>query len=122
AVLVGDALGGFGRHVADRGELQVGQAGEPLQVLPGDGTAADHPDPGRTIHAASSEPRAAHSNSRMTSRLTSGTSSTSTLWPGVVTKMRPCPHWRVHTAGEVTGRCHGSQSRTRWVVVASTSM
>ena len=51
---------------------------------------------------------------------TEGSCTISSRWPGVDTTMRPSPHWRVHTAGKVTGRSHASQSRYAWVVVAST--
>jgi hypothetical protein len=40
---------------------------------------------------------------------TLASSRTPTRSPGVLTKIRPRPHCRVQTAGEVTGRCHGSR-------------
>ena len=53
--------------------------------------------------------RLAQSRPRSISVRTFRSPRTPTSWPGVATKIRPFPHRRVQTAGEVTGRCQGSQ-------------
>ena len=55
-------------------------------------------------------------------RRTDGSWTISIRWPGVETTMRPSPHCRVQTAGNVTGRLHASKSRFACVVVARTSL
>ena len=54
--------------------------------------------------------RLAHSRPRSVSVRTSGWSRSSSLWPIVETKTLPLPHWRVHTAGQVTCSRHGVSS------------
>ena len=95
-------LGRRGDRVGDTDQAQVRQPRQTRQVLRGDVAAAHqrHRQRGRAH-------RLAHSSPRLTRVLTCGTSSTSTRCPGVQTKIRPAPHCRVQTAGEVTGRCHG---------------
>src|SRR5690606_14778851 len=109
---LGHRRGGSGVEVGDDGQREPGQPLEAVEVLPRDVAAADEPDPHRL----------AHSRPRLMIVLTWGSRSTSTRWPGVLTKILPLPHSRVQTAGEVTSRCQGSHGRTFWVVVASTSM
>ncbi len=102
ALLGGDGGRPCGVEVRDGDEPhgRVLPRREPLeraQVRAGDRPDAHDADPQRLAH-------------RMPLSMmvrTFGSFTTSRLCPGVDTKTRPSPHWRVHTAGQVTGRCHG---------------
>ena len=93
----GRLLGTGGVEVGDRGDADAGDAGEGGEVL-----TRDDPEPDDAYAV-----RAAHSIPLSTMVRTFGSARTSGECPGVATKMRPSPQWRVHTAGDVTGRCHG---------------
>ncbi len=95
--LGGDGGRPVGVEVGDRDDAHAVQTREGVEVLPGDDSQPDYADSVRLAH------------SRPLSMMVRTLSSwrTSRLCPGVATKMRPLPHSRVHTAGEVTGRCHG---------------
>src|SRR5690606_26303861 len=99
-------------QVGGRGDSHAGVVAERLEVLRGDDSESDYSD---TVRLAHSIPLSMIVRT-LSSRSTSG------LCPGVATKMRPAPHSRVQTAGEVIGRCHGWYGWTGCVVVARTSL
>ncbi len=97
APLLGDGLRAGLVEIGDGDRAHRVEPFERGQVGAGDRSEADDADPQRLAH-------------RMPLSMmvrTFGSASTPMSWPGVATKIRPWPHRRVHTAGQVTGRCHG---------------